>query len=394
MLKIIEKLKNLLFGPADEADDDSWEWAQDGGKVLDRRKMNLSDREQMKKYVRECCEQMKEATEEIDSISMEYKLVTDRLKDMEELEQALAQDKQKIEKAARKIVELSQDRNVHKERTGSMGEEQYQKMLRLEGDMPDSLVELKKNEEYKILVKQDLQNLEGEKVSYKFRRMELVEAMNSARQFSAITIFTAIGLVCILLFLQFMLDYDVQFGYVLTVAIGASLLTYFFVKYQNASAERKVVEKKVNQAISVQNTVKIRYVNVTNVIEYIYAKFGVNSSNELEYLWEKYVAEKRERDSLRNADLLLTKQQDELLELLRQQRLSAPEIWIGQAAALLDQREMVEIRHGLIARRQKLRKRIEYNEENRNSAKDEVKELVKLYPQHSSLILDIVDGFN
>ena len=47
--------------------------------------------------------------------------------------------------------------------------------------------------------------------------------------------------------------------------------------------------------------------------------------------------------------------------MLRQYRLYDAQVWVTQAAALVDPKEMVEVKHGLITRRQKLRSRIEYN---------------------------------
>lgn len=391
-LVMLEWLKNLFKKFKDDEDD--WDWENEESVVLDRKRMNLNDPDQMEKYVRNCCEQMKEATDEIDRSTMEYRLVTEYLTDMEEIDQLDREEKKAIEDCARRIGELSKDRVSFKSRMGIMDESKYRTMLKYESDMPSAVTELQENEEYKSLVKQDLQNLEGEKYSYKFRRYELLENQRVAREISVIVTFAVIVLICILAVLQFALQFEVQLGYVIAVALGAVALTFSYVQFHKAKRELIIVEKRLNQAISVQNTVKIRYVNVTSVIEYTYAKYGVNSSNELDYMWQQYIVEKRERENLKDADLKLTKEQRDLVDLLRHQRVRSPEIWIKQAQALIDPKEMVEIRHDLIVRRQSLRKRIDYNEKNRAIAKDEITYLVKGYPQMAGLILDIVDEYD
>jgi len=60
---------------------------------------------------------------------------------------------------------------------------------------------------------------------------------------------------------------------------------------------------------------------------------------------------------------------------------------------LYDSREMVEIRHSLIGRRQKLRKQMEYNEQIALEAGEEVKSVVRDYPQYSESIIALVDAF-
>lgn len=54
---------------------------------------------------------------------------------------------------------------------------------------------------------------------------------------------------------------------------------------------------------------------------------------------------------------------------------------------------MVEIRHGLIIRRQKLRKQMEYNARVAQDAQDEVKDMVSKFPEYAKKILDLVNDY-
>lgn len=375
-------------------DDEEINWDDMSELRLDKRYMNLADPEQMERYVRNCCEQIKEATDEINRSTLEFSGVTERLTDMEELDLLPLESRQVIRDCAQSLMDLSQEWNRGKARTPSMPEDRYRLMERKENEIPDAVEELRSNEEYKAVVRQDLQNLEGEKVSYRFRRMELVHIENTSRKMVAVVLGLVVVLLLLLAFLQVAYGMDVKLGYLLCASFSAVSLTIFFVRFNEAKSERKTVEKKLNQAISVQNTVKIRYVNTSSLIEYSYTKYNVNSSDELAYLWDCYLVEKKERQAQRETDERLADAKEKLLTLLRENRVKNTDIWLNQPQALVDPREMVEIRHEMVAMRGSLRKRIAYNEENRSNIKNDVLDVVRQYPDMSGFIMEIVDEYD
>lgn len=360
---------------------------------LKRESLDIHNSQQRQTYVRNCCEQMKEATEEIDKSEMEYRLVTDYLTDMEEIERLPNADRADLNAYARKIVSLKTEQKNSKSQVGGMTDKQFAAMERIREEMPESLEKMRKDEDYKALVKQDLQKLEGEKVSYQFRRRELAAACANARNMAYVAVFALLATLAGLLVFQFVFEMDSSTGYLITAGAGALALTVIFLRYNNALGERKHVERCLNQVISLQNTVKIRYVNITGVLEYAYTKFNVNSSDELNYMWEKYLKERAERAKLEETDEELDFQKREMLKMLRKLRIKIPDIWAHQVEALIDSKEMVEIRHGLIVQRQSLRKRIEYNESNRNAAKEEIRGIVTGYPRYAQEILEIVSEY-
>jgi hypothetical protein len=54
---------------------------------------------------------------------------------------------------------------------------------------------------------------------------------------------------------------------------------------------------------------------------------------------------------------------------------------------------MVEVRHALITRRQKLRKQMEFNTQNAEQAQQQVRELVGEYPEYAKEILQMVSDY-
>ena len=114
-----------------------------------------------------------------------------------------------------------------------------------------------------------------------------------------------------------------------------------------------------NQAINLLNVVCMKYANVTKAVEYTKDKYGVHNSTELNYTWEQYVTAVKEKEKfLRNNDDL-EYFNGRLIRLLQRIDLYDRKIWLDQTKALIDEDEMVEIKHNLVKRRQKIRGHIE-----------------------------------
>ena len=133
--------------------------------------------------------------------------------------------------------------------------------------------------------------------------------------------------------------------------------------------------------------------NNTNLLEYLYIKYDTDSADKLKKRWENYQQEKEERKQYAEAEAKTEYYQKQLVSQLSKYRISDPARWIHQAAALLDKREMVEIRHSLILRRQALRKQLDYNKEIADVAHKEIMDVVEQYPDYTAEILDMVNKY-
>ena len=154
------------------------------------------------------------------------------------------------------------------------------------------------------------------------------------------------------------------------------------------------MENGINKIILLQNKVKIRYVNNTNLLDYLQLKYGVSSAKELLDQFRNYQTEKAERESLRKAERDLDYNERELLQMLKCYQIKDPAIWLHQTEAILDRKEMVEIRHNLIIRRQSLRRRMDYNREVvAGGSQKEIRELVEKYPQYAEEIMKAVEEY-
>ena len=123
-------------------------------------------------------------------------------------------------------------------------------------------------------------------------------------------------------------------------------------------------------------------------------KIGLfTAEGELEKKWEAYQQEREERSRFAEAESKIAHYQELLVSQLSGYHLRDPERWRNQTAALLDKREMVEIRHDLILRRQALRKQLDYNKTAATKAHEELMALAGVYPAYRAEILEMVEKY-
>lgn len=388
---LLGKIKGLFNRRTDEGEnayESDWE-----GESLKRDDIDIHDQTQREQYVKACMEQMTEASKELDTLGGEYNLVTAYLTDIEEIEAQPDEIKGQLKNYASKILELENSRQKLDKKRHIMKPEDYLRMERVEQYMPEGYHRLKEAEDYQVLVKRDMGRLEGERHAYYFRKNELQNSMQNMKGFTIMCVGSMLFLILMLAVIGAAWHLDVSLGYAIAVLIVASTLTFVYVKFHESQRELVRVEKGLNKLVLLQNTVKIRYVNNTNLLEYLYVKYDVNSSNELNKLWDKYLEENIHREQEKQMEQDMDQNEAALIKLLRSCNIADPNIWLHQAAALVDNKEMVEIRHGLIIRRQKLRKQMEYNAKAAQEAQDEVKDIVEKYPEYAERILDLVSAY-
>ena len=376
----------------DEQDDSSNDWEQ---VVYARNNVDIHDTVQRREYVRGCLEQMADASKEIDSLTYEYNMVTSYLRDMEEIEALPKSERDELNKAADNVVRMQSDRAKIGARKSRMTDEQFEKMAAVEKDADDGSRKLFEAEEYQKKIKSDLKTLDGERHAIAYRRHEINHILSDTRAMMIMGLVTVCVLLVILLVMQYGFYMDTQWGYIIAGGVSAIFYVVLYLRNHEAQADLKSLNHERNRLVQLQNTVKIRYVNNTNLLEYLYMKYDVKSADEFSVLWEKYQQEVEERERFRKTELELDKNEKELLSILRRYNLYDTDIWLDQTKALLDHNEMVEIRHNLFLRRQSLRRRMDYNREVvAAKAKEEVSDLAHSYPRYASEIMAMVDEYD
>lgn len=361
--------------------------------VYDREGINFHDQQQRTRYIAECLEQIAEGSREIDMLKGEYEKVTSYLKDMEEIEALPDAQRAEVNSVARKLISYESDIEKFRTRKSPLTDEQFAALRRRENEIEGGLASIKENERMAVLIKKDLKRLDGERKAVAFRKSELKNSMENMRGMAVIFTAAAAGLMVILAIMQFALGMNVYIGYFLCIATAAIAITVVCVRYIDAGKEYDRASGNMGKLIQLQNTVKIRYVNNRNLLSYLYIKYECKNGQELEQLWSMYKQEYEDRRQFNENTVGLHQAKEDLIRLLARYHVTSPARWIDQLAALLDKREMVELRHGLILRRQALREQIDYNETRARSAKEEITDVAKAYPMYAQEILEMTEKF-
>ena len=273
----------------DEGEEEAWDDI-----AYEQDELDIHNREERHKYINECLAQMKDASQEIQILSGEYNVVTSYLTDMEEIERLPGQEQEILKEICTKIVTLSEDKVSYEERKSRMPDELYRSMSRREEDAEEGIHKIDEAEKYQALIKQDMRKLDSEKSAYHYRRNELRNELLNLRGMTMI-ILGAIAFCFLLLFiLQAALSFDTRLGYLLAGAGAAIVITFIYFRYANAERELTQVTQAIGRLVQLHNTVKIRYVNNTGLLDYLYTKYGVDSGAQLQSRWKQDQEEKED----------------------------------------------------------------------------------------------------
>ena len=143
--------------------------------------------------------------------------------------------------------------------------------------------------------------------------------------------------------------------FILTVLFAFIILAVILNEARKNRIDMIITEKKCNRAILLSNRVKIKYVNNVRTLDYMYHKYQVRNVVELEFVFGEYRKAKKEWAKQRESTIRINENNRILMHELERLGIKDREIWFSQAKALVEPKEMVEARHDLNVRRQKLR---------------------------------------
>ncbi len=357
-----------------------------------RERIRIEDKEERERYVRNCCEQMLEASDETETAKYEYQLITAYLNDMQLIENLSEEEKRSICATVRKIQGLEEEQNIYKKNRSKLTVRQYNFVQRYQEDIPDALHRMIENEKYREILKSDMRHLDNEKAALKMRKQDLLQEQQNLKGMSLIAFTTLLAVIILLLAFQILFEGDVRLAYFVSILAAVLVTAGLFLKLKDGKEELNYIERCMNKAIGLQNRRKIKFVNVENALDYSYERYNVKSAQELNRIWEYYLKEKDEQKKIKQNDQDLEFYGDLLVKQLKQLGIQDPNVWPQQCNAIVDNKEMVEIRHRLISRRQKIRTQLDTNMKIMQDAKEEISSLVAEHKEYAKEILKIVDS--
>lgn len=351
-----------------------------------------SDRE---RYIRGYCEQIIEATRQNEEAKLEYQAVTSYLTDIQKIDRIDGEEREVLVDTARNLVTLSRERNEYQtKREIKLSEKQYKYYEKNETKLPEDIKKLEEYEAYNTKIKNDMHHLEGEKSVLKHQKKEYAASQRYLKKIAVITSILVVTMFALFYVLDSVVGKDMQLPYLLTVALAGCSALFIFLEGRKNAYNLKLAQIKLNKAITLLNTVKIKYVNSTNCIDYTCKKYNVNSALELRFQWEQYCkAKKMQIELVRNTERM-NEFNIKLMDQLKQYEVADLDIWTYQAAALIDSKEMVEIRHRLNLRRQKIRERIEYNTSIKEKGFAQLTKLVEEIPDAKQEVAKVLEEYH
>ena len=338
--------------------------------------------------------QMKEIASDIDDLRLEYEAITSYLNDCDEIDKLPEEIRLPIEDAANDILTIKANKEKYYLEKPLMDEALYEKIDKIDDECEEIIAKIKDAEEFQGKIKSDLKKVEGEKQAYYYRRAEMNSMLKNTIGILVIASVAFVICMILLLVLALTLDFDVKIGFLLTVTIIIFVYSFLFLKGNDLRKESNKLDKTIIKIIQLQNSVKIRLVNNTNLLDYLYIKYDVDSSKELKKDYEVYLEERHRREQYEQANKELPMAKRRLLSLLKNLQLNDPVSWTHTPEAIVDRKELVEIRHEMIGRRQKIRDQIEENTKNAEAIKDEIKEMIRRYPKYSVELMSMMKDFD
>ena len=307
----------------------------------------------------ELCEELIDASRCLEDQKSEYQLVTEYLNDIQKLEELSEEQYKPIEDSARQIAKLDSARNEYLNTERRIPDVKFSQFQEEESEMPGIIQRFQSNEAYLEAINRDLRLLEGEKMEWNILKEDSKHSMEVLRKLS-IVMFVFFFVWCLLLLiLSYMFEFDSQLYMLLTAFFAVIFAAFVIVHYQNAGKEIKRCEVNRNQAISLENHVKIKYVNIKNAVDYTCEKYQVKNSYELIYQYEQYQEMVKERAKFRQTSDDLIYYTDRLIRRLESLNLYDARVWLHYLGALLDRKEMSELKQRMLVRREKIWKNME-----------------------------------
>ena len=353
---------------------------------------DIKDQKKIQSYIANNCRQISEVSKELEEEKSEYRIVSDYLKDIQILENIPQEDFLEICNTAEHISSLNRKRDAYKNAEKKISDAQFTQMEQEESQVPNAIVRLKSNEDYQTAVKRDMNYLEGEKTEWHYNKFHLLRQQKLLKAMSFVLLFVFAASMAILFFLQYQLREDVTYAWMGVIFVAALGGFGIFLKMTSNQTEIRQSEINMNHAIVLLNRMKFKYVSVTNAVDYAREKYHVKNASEFKYIWEQYLNEVKEREKFRQANEDLEYFSEKLIRQLKSYHLYDTRVWVNQASAIVDKKEMVEVKHNLIVRRQKLRSRIEINTQNIKDRKNEMEKILRRQHMYTPQVRDIINS--
>lgn len=359
---------------------------------VEMEKVDLRDDRARVDYLGRLYEGIQEARRQCGDIKFEYGQVTSYLKDIQLIDQAPEEEKEKLLTAAQLILELTRERQKLQKREYKFTDGQRRALENHEDVVTKDIGKLLEYEDFQMKVKNDLRRLDSEKNLLLADKRDIIRRQRMLKTVGKCLMALLIAAGAMLAALAYCFKIDIAMPFVATVAVGFVLAVIVLGEARKNRIDMVITEKKCNRAIFLSNRVKIKYVNNVRTLDYMYHKYQVRNATELDFVYSQYMRAKREWARQRESSIRINENNQIMLSELRRLGVKDCDIWLGQVLALVEPKEMVEVRHDLNVRRQKLREQLDYNTGVMEECLEEMEKIRDMKPEYAVEVERILGG--
>lgn len=361
---------------------------------VEMEKVDLHNDKARLDYLGRLYEGIQEAKRQCEDIKFEYGQVTSYLKDIQLIDQAPEGEKEKLLTAAQLIQELTKERRKLQKKEYKFTDGQRRAMENYEDIVDKDIQNLLEYEDFQMKIKHDMRQLSGEKNLLLADKKDIIRRQRMLKTIGKCLTALLIATGAMLAALAYCFKVDIGMPFVGTVAVTFVIAVLILNESRKNRIDMVITEKKCNRAIFLSNRVKIKYVNNVRTLDYMYHKYQVRNATELDFVHSQYVRAKREWAKQRESSIRINECNQIVLAELRRLGVKDCDIWLGQAAALVEPKEMVEVRHDLNVRRQKLREQLDYNTSVMEDCLEEMEKIRSMKPEYAVEVERILGGMN
>ena len=347
---------------------------------------NWDDPKKLERYILDSCEQIIASTKAMERQKMEYRIVTRYLNDIKAIENLPKEQAKDLRTTASRICELEQTLIDARAIQRNISDEQYEVISDDEADMPEIINRFAADEVYQAKLKRNLSYLEGEKSRWEIEREELQLQVKLFKKMAIAIMASFMTLIILLVAMYNASDADISLWGLIVLFVCAISGFTVFLRQNRITKDNRIAIVHLNQAISMLNVERMKYVNVTNSVEYSKGRYYVNNSAELQYVWEQYQDKVRDQRRYVENNEDLEFYSNKLERLLGSIGLADDKIWLNQVNALIDRQDMADCRHRLVLRRKKIRDRLD---DHRRIVQEERNEIDRLMMNHEHYLPEI-----
>lgn len=359
---------------------------------VEMEKVDLHNDKARVDYLERLYEGIQEAKKQCEDIKFEYGQVTSYLKDIQLIDQAPEEEKTKLLAAAQLIQELMKERKKLQKKEYKFTDGQRRAMENYEEIVEKDIQKLLEYEDFQMKIKHDMRQLSGEKNLLLADKKDIIRRQRMLKTIGKTLVALLIATGSMLAALAYCFKVDIGLPFVGAVAVAFVIAVLILNEARKNRIDMVITEKKCNRAIFLSNRVKIKYVNNVRTLDYMYHKYQVRNATELDFVHSQYVRAKREWAKQRESSIRINECNQIVLSELHRLGVKDCDIWLGQAAALVEPKEMVEVRHDLNVRRQKLREQLDYNTGVMEECLEEMEKIRSTKPEYAVEVERILGG--